>query len=184
MDINLANQEKIVKSWDYATTKAKSGRSQSNLTITDKRIISTTKGQNINNRVEINVAEVKSFSARFAQPKAPLLALIIMLALGIASLVVGINKELTYFIAIGAALIVCGIIAFVFTIGKCNFTMQIFTKGHNDIGLSLTASRFFKIKRSRKIRIRVDKSCVNDIINTLGAVIVNLQNSEQKNNPQ
>ena len=82
MDIRLCNDEQVVKSWDYATEGSLLDRSVANITVTNKRVISTVQGRKRIRRAEVPVEAVKRMNV-VSTKKAPILISFVLIVIGL-----------------------------------------------------------------------------------------------------
>lgn len=158
MAMKLANSESMIKAWTYATSKQGSERKEHSLIITDKRIISSSESKRMVTRREIYLQDVKSMDYTFAQRG--LFWAVICLIFGI----------LTAIALVGIFFIVKAVKMF----KDKSFILTITTEGFESYGLEVGATSFFARKRG-KIKVRVNKHDVLDIIDELGAIILDVK---------
>lgn len=159
--MQLAKNEKLIKEWDYASSKAggliSKVETKAKIEVTDKRLIYTAQSKQEINRHEVPLKEINTLS--FKQTcKGNLWVIIKLIFFGILSLVI------------------IGIPKFIKTLKELNqgsFEMTVTTKGVSTAAMEIGVSKIFaKVKRAKRIKILINKDVVRDIIETLGAVIV------------
>ena len=81
MELKQSNGEKVLKSWDYG----KSRTAKANLTVTDKRIVSTVEHNKGIDRAEMTLEKVKTVDVFYGKPKrsvGKLIGIAVLLAFG------------------------------------------------------------------------------------------------------
>ena len=160
MELKLAKNESLIKSWEYAQTKQGFEKKSYELTVTDKRIISSSESSKGVDRREIYLDDVKTLEYSFAKK--------------------GLFKAILFFI-LGAitAIAVVGIFLIIKAIGilkEKSFELTMTTEGFESDGLEIGASSMKKIfsflKKKSKLKVKVNKDAALEIINELGAIIV------------
>ncbi len=200
--LRLANNEKIVKNYDYSTvTKGifKKDVTQNSLTVTNRRVVLQSVSNHVAARKEIPVSAAEYVDATFAKNGRSLLKTILCGILTIAFLVVFfiVNGKLNEaaeavdeavgatadFSGLALLLLIPAGIALIATI--INLLIYIFSLGGAvliTIGgrrsevtlLTLGASNMVESKGSESIKIKVDRSVSETMVNELGAVIMNI----------
>ena len=175
----LSKDEGVIKEWKYAISKKGMEKTEANLVVTNKRVVHDIKNYHSISRTEIPLKEVKSVHY-YSNSKLSLRA-VFAIILGIIAAIVGfvlIGKAedaaavAALPIIIGIVLVIAGIIG----LTKSAFTMTLYTHGVFteilDIGASAIKS---KRKKSAKVKIKVDKNVAAEIIDSLGAIILDAQ---------
>ena len=165
MDLICGKNETIIKSWDYALGKRGSERKNYNLTATDKRIISSNESKTSFERTEIYLSDIKSLNYSFE--KNGILKAILLLILGIITAVALIGIFL--------------IVAAVKLLRAKSFALTITTYGHEIEGISFGVSSLGRRKKRGKIKIFVHKKVAMEIINELGAIVLDVKSYYGKN---
>ncbi len=151
----LAQNETVVKSWRYAQTKQGRERTESTLTLTDKRLVSTVKGNHDFSQTEVPLNCICGSSV-YVGRKGKLLP-ILMIILGIPLVILGIGIVL---IKNAVDMLKAG-----------EFQLEIETEGLPiDFG---GVSSFVKAKNRHKLRVKVDMKAANEIAETLSSLIMN-----------
>ncbi len=172
MELKLGTNEQIIKSWDYAVSgkaiQAKKKKIQSNLTITNKRVIASQFNDIYLKRDEIPVAAIKNISGEYrgARKFWPTVKLVVGIPLCI--ILVGIK-------------IVKGALE---QLRSAEFDLIITTSGVEGSSLGLGAFShapakggfFARLKGLFKTKVRVNKEISKEILDELGAVVVDVQN--------
>ena len=159
----LAQGENLIKSWNYADSKAggmfKKVETHAKIEVTNKRIVYSAQSANAVDRQEIPLNSVKTLA--FSQfSKGNLWAIIKIVFFGILSLVlIGIP----------------GLIKSIKELNQGSFQMVITTEGVMTEAMEIGVSKVVLSKKSGKpsnVKIMINKDVVHDIIETLGAVVV------------
>ncbi|MBR7110444.1 MAG: hypothetical protein IKC83_01075 [Clostridia bacterium] len=154
MDIRLCNDEQVVKSWDYATEGGLFKKSVANVTVTNKRVISTVEGKKKINRAEIPVESVKRLSVT-STIQASLLS-ILFLVIGLV-LVLGhflLNFSMI-FVIVGAIFAVIGIALLFYR--KRAFRLSITITPSETVGVSAGRTTQKKINKIQKSTVSGSK---------------------------
>lgn len=171
--MTLAKNEKIIKEWEYATQKAGMHTTKKTLTATNKRLIHEVRSSRDVTRDEVNLDNVKSLSMSSAKriSVGAVIAIIIGAILLIAGVVIKFAMEaemvvMVPFLVIGAIIIIIAI----FCLKKAAFTLDIVTNGNASIhaGSSNIVSR----KKTNTVEIKINLGVANDIIENLGAILL------------
>ena len=162
MKLICGKNESVIKSWDYALEKRRFERTTHNLTVTDKRIVSSSESKTSFERREIYLSDVKTLDYKFQRNG--MFKAILMLILGI----------LTAIVVVGIFLI----LAAVKILKAKSFALTIITSGCESEGLSLGASSMLKKKSSGKIKVVVNKNAAMEIMNELGSIILDVKSNE------
>ena len=199
--LRLANNEKIVKNYDYSTVTQgifNKEVTQNSLTVTNKRVVLQSVSNHVAARKEIPVSAAEYVDATFAKNGRSLLKTILCGILTIAFLVVFfvLNGKLNQasdavgsygaeadFGGIALIMLIPAAIALIFTI--INVLIYIFSLGGAvliTIGgrrsevtlLTLGASNMVEGKGSDSIKIKVDRNVSETMVNELGAVIMDI----------
>ncbi len=156
MELICGKNEAIIKSWDYALEKKGLERKTFNLTATDKRLISTAESSKSCSRSEVYLSDIKSLDYKFKR-NGSFLA-ILMLIFGI----------LTSILVFGILYIVLA----VRILRAKQFVLVVNTYGQESLGLAVGASAKLKREKHGRIRVIVNKNVAKEIINELGALIL------------
>ncbi len=178
--MKLAKEETLIKEWEYAETTVKGQKSISKLTVTNKRIVADTEGRGMVDRQEIPMSAVKGVHCRHKTPS--IIPAIILIAIGVIVAIMGFKScdekdgeiMLLFGLIVGALFVFKGIDL----LNRSAFMLEITTYGAEGHSLYLRALSILQIQRKRKIgklKIRVNKEVVMDIIETLGAIIAENQ---------
>lgn len=185
--MKLAKEEELVKKWAYAKATVNGKISNSMLIVTNKRIVSDTRGGGKVDHQEIPMNSVKGISCISEKPSK--IGAIVMIVLGIVLFIVGIvlmtmgvDGEMDETIGI-MLMFLFWLLGFSLLIGGLNllaksaFVLEITTYGGEGQSLMLGASNL-NGKNKRKVgmvKVQVDSQVVSDIIETLGAIITENQ---------
>ncbi len=146
MDIRLCNDEQVVKSWDYATEGKLLDKAIANITVTNKRVISTVQGKKRIRRAEVPVESVKRVSVTSTAQMS--LYSIVFMAIGLL-LCIGffLLKQIPLMIA-GAIFVVVGIILLFYR--KRAFRLSITITPSETVGVSAGKTTEKKVNKTQK----------------------------------
>ncbi len=156
MELKCGKNETLLKSWTYAKEKQGWEHKEYNLTVTDKRIISSAESSKCMDRREIYLDDVKTLEYNFAKKGA--FGAMLMLILGI----------ITSIMVIGIFLIIRA----VHILKEKSFTLTITTQGEESDGINLGASSMLRSKKHGKLKVKVNKDAAIEIMNELGAIVL------------
>ena len=166
MELKLAKNESLVKSYDYAISKGlmtkKSRRLSSNLTVTNQRVVYSAYNDVSLDRKEIPIANVVSVEGNYS--KNPILGAVIKLVFGILSCCVLIG---ILFKGFGIKMIKDAID----TIKGCNFELTLTTNLFTGLQFGLNASRGILKLAKNKFKISVDRAVAKEILDEIGALV-------------
>lgn len=154
MDIRFANDEQLVKSWDYASSKEGSSRREDNLTVTNKRVIYTSEGNKGIDRTEMYLSDVKTLSYTYSK-------------------VAGIGTWIMLIAGIITAIAIVGIFLIARAISilrEKTFFVVITANGFESEGITCGAT-VFKNRKQKKLKIKIYSDVAYEIINELGAIV-------------
>lgn len=172
MELKLAKDEQIIKSWDYAISgkafQKKSKKIQSNLTITNKRLIASQFNDIYLKRNEIPVEAIKNISGEYRTARKfwPMVKLIIGIPLCL--ILIGIK-------------IVKGALE---QLRSADFDLIVTTSGEEGSSLGLGAfsyaaagrGLFARFKGLFKTKIIVNRELSKEILDELGAIVLDTKN--------
>ena len=172
----LANGEKIIKDWDYAKQKGGAGlagKIKKTLTVTNKRIVHEVHSNVARTHQEIPLNAVKSISMSSVRkvPTGAILAIILGIVAIAASFALPEVQPAIQFsiLGVGALLFIIGVLG----LGHGAFTLEIATKGLEGSSLYVgTSSLGSRKKKIKKVKMKVDLKVVDDIMDTLGAILI------------
>lgn len=169
----LAKQEEVIKEWSYATARAKGVHTDYKLTVTNKRLVSSARSSLSYSQQEIPLNTIKSISGSH-EKKSPVGAILLMI-LGIVAIVVGFvvgegKMAITLPVAlVGVILVIIGIVL----LKQGAFTLVVTTAGTESSGIAVGAVKWFgKGKKHGRVKIKVDNKVADEIIETLGAIVI------------
>lgn len=176
--MTLANGEQIIKDWEYATQKGSTGKLKKSLIVTNKRIVHEMHSHIARSHQEIPLNSVKSISMSSVRktPIGAIFAIIFGIIAVVAGIVLGTGANAAVMrtvmfacLGLGAVLIVIGILG----LGHGAFTLEITTSGLEGSSLYVGTSNIVTKKRKqKKVKIKVDLKVVDDIMDTLGAILL------------
>lgn len=174
--MKLAQDEQILKSWNYSSIRQKGEKKEASLIVTNKRIVSDISGNRECSRHEIPIGSVKSISMKHAFPSkwAPILLIIFGIIMFIAvivvqAMVIAGGAPIMWVALVPAVIfIVVGIIL----LSKNSFMLIITTSGVEGDALLIGVSNFLRRKRSGgKMKLKVNRDVVRDIYDSLGSIV-------------
>ena len=171
--MTLAKNEKIIKEWEYASVKAGGHTTKKTLTATNKRIIHEVRSSRDITRDEVTLDNVKSLSMSSAKriSVGAVIAIIFGAFLLLAGLVLNFTADMES--ALTVAMMVIGVIVIViaiFFLKRAAFTLEILTSGCSSIYAG--SSNIVSSKKNTTVEIKINLGVANDIIETLGAIIL------------
>lgn len=179
----LSKEENVIKEWKYAVSKKGVEKTEASLVVTNKRVVHDVKNYHSISRTEIPLKEVKSVD--FASNSKVSIGAILSILFGVVLAIVGFilmgQKELSGIaiipIILGVVLVVVGIIG----LSKSAFVMVLYgDRGFDMLNIGASAIKTKRRKRSKKTKIKVDKKVAAEIIDSLGAIILDAQAPEVK----
>jgi F0F1-type ATP synthase assembly protein I len=176
----LANGETLLREWTYATKKEGYEKSDCTLSVTDKRIVATEKSNRHISQQEIYNKDVKAISFNHAvKSKTNAIILIILgILIAVVGVVIGMKTQpliLIPFLLLGVILFAYGI----YLLNQSAFNLIITTREIEGAYLAVGAMRILgggRHKRAKKVKVKVEDSIVLEIIDELGALILNSNN--------
>lgn len=171
MNIALSKEENVVKSWDYGVFKQKGvggSTTQTNLTLTNKRLIHSMEGKNKLVKDDILLSEVKGVSGYYEKKYNPLFLIVILI--GLALVIAGLMRGIIYAWIAGIVVIIIGILMMRLITQKA-FSITIHTSCSNSSPFSFFANTI-KRRNKRSIKIKVNYECAKEIVTTLQTAIL------------
>ncbi len=187
MSLMLCSDERILKSWTFASDETTVGNKTYNLTVTNKRIISTNSSPQSISRTELPLSSVKGITGSYsknseerANPKRGLIVLGIVLLLAGIILIAACINEVPAVIA-GAVLAIGGLIITVYGGAHSNtvttfagFKLIITTYGQETSSLAI-GKQFASSDAQTTIsvtHITLNEAAAYEIIDMLGALVM------------
>lgn len=181
MSLVLCKDEKILKNWTFANGDTSSGTLNYNLTVTDKRIISTASAEHFIERTEIPLNSVKGIKGKYSAEQqtqgAPLRALVvlgILLAMTGVLLICFLHGEAVMAI-LGVVIIIAGLAMAIYggsrstvILANAGFELIITTYGNESVSMTVGNRKEQSISISRKV---INETAAMEIIDTIGALI-------------
>lgn len=184
--LRLANNEKIVQNYDYSTLSRgffKKHIVQNSLTVTDKRVVLQSVSEHSIARKEIPVSSAEYIDASYATKGRSLLATILtgilMIACLIMSFVIKVEVLGTLMLIPAAIFFIATVInllKFIFALGGA-VVIVIGGRSPEINLLTLGASTMIEGKGSSSMKIKVNREIAPVMVNELGAIIMNINNS-------
>lgn len=154
MDIRLSTGEEIVKQWDYAKTKQRAGRTKFSLILTNKRLVSLSESRKQISRDDFLLKNINGVSATCGQNKT-LFVLGVILCLTIIGMIIGIPL-----VRLGSR-------------KKLSLSVYGEFMDTSVIDTGTVSSGLFGIfKRKKKTKIKIDGKQAEDIVESIGALIL------------
>lgn len=154
MDIRLSTGEEIVKQWDYAKTKQRAGRTKFSLILTNKRLVSLSESRKQISRDDFLLKNICGVSATCGQNKT-LFVLGVILCLTIIGMIIGIPL-----VRLGSR-------------KKLSLSVYGEFMDTSVIDTGTVSSGLFGIfKRKKKTKIKIDGKQAEDIVESIGAMIL------------
>lgn len=154
MDIRLSTGEEIVKQWDYAKTKQRAGRTKFSLILTNKRLVSLSESRKQISRDDFLLKNINGVSATCGQNKT-LFVLGVILCLTIIGMIIGIPL-----VRLGSR-------------KKLSLSVYGEFMDTSVIDTGTVSSGLFGIfKRKKKTKIKIDGKQAEDIVESIGAMIL------------
>lgn len=172
--IMLASNEKMLKSWTYATSSVKKGFSRKTtdhtLTVTSKRIIQTSHSSRKVSKTEIPLSDVKKLA--LTHEVGSNVGAIILIILGVLAAILGVVVEdgdyLIPLVPIGVLFVIIGILK----LNKGSLTVLIYTKQSYTLSIGAAVGNLIRRgARGGKLKVRVNNVIATEIIESLGAYV-------------
>ena len=195
-ELKLAVGEEIVKSFNYSEQKVKgkgvtsySDNIERQLIVTNKRIVHRMEGEKVLAQKEMPIDAADYVYSRYGLAMRNLLVPFILILLGIGMILLNkfllkeiIGKNILLYVGIGA--IVIGVVAFIILIINSRSSVYIEISGKMPeydlikIGASNLLTR--KSAGAKKITVRVMKEVALQMVNELGALIIQLKEASKE----
>lgn len=189
--MKLAKDEVLVKSWDFAKSKQGSEKKNHILEITNKRLVLSEEGNRGIERTEVGISSIskvhgKTFvPSKFGAIMRIILAIVLVIVGAVLPGLLGektaaMLKELSLDLIILAVAFIIAVILFIKAIlllMRGAFELTIWTAGYQTEGFNIGVQRLGKFKASTaKVKMSVHKDVANEILDELGALIVESNN--------
>ena len=190
--IKLAAGESVAKIYSYGKIAAgrKKNAVENSLIVTNKRVVYQSLGKKTVSRKEIPVEAAEYVETRYTTQKAGIVLAILSIIIGAALLVLGLDlfglkfiseyKLAIPFMAGGAVFLALAVILIVrFMLYRRRGAVEVIISGRlmeNEL-LSFGVSSL-KIKKAERIRVKVDKSVAVEMVNELGALLLNIRSAQ------
>ena len=165
MNILLANNERLIKDWDYAYGKGGNGKFHAYLTVTSKRIVSMITAKRFSSYQEVPLRAVKSIECSQNKKSNILPILGIIIGIPLIPVIVGILL----------------IISCVKKLNQGEFSLSITTDGLEYPSLEIGAlknkgkgffGRLLSVFKRNKYKVNINFATASEICETIGAVIL------------
>lgn len=177
MQFNLGKDEKVIKSWVYASETNGKQTSQANLTVTNRRLISVVSSASEMEYSEVPIRAISRIDAGRVSVGGNFLLLVLGILIMIGGIIGAIFAgNMRYIgivaIAVGFVLFILGLAALKNS-NSGSFYLTISVEGNISGKLEIGANNIVRKgnNRSQTIRIKIDFAKVDDMLASLGAII-------------
>lgn len=184
MELILAKNEEIIKKYDYSEKHVKSGLQSNDVTssliITNKRIINESVSKKNIFRKEIPVESADYVSTAYASNAMSFLAAAALGAAFLLFLILYFTTENSLLLTISIIAAVAAVVFVIIAILKRGAGVKLEISGKmGEYGLmEVGASSLQSAKRITKMKIKVDKETAQNMINELGAILLDLKKTK------
>ena len=175
----LSNGEQIIKSWEYAVEKEGKDETHGNLTVTNKRVISSVENSHKYAFSEIPLQYIRKIdAARDTQSsKGSLLLLAALFIAGgiILTVIFAVNNVYKFYFGYTLILIIVGIVFFIFAMlsKKKGLFYLSFSVAESSGTVAIYANTMKHKKESANtIYIQVDLKLIDEMLSSIGAIIL------------
>lgn len=186
MDTILAKDEILIKQYDYASTKTKRDSVLHSLIVTDKRIILQDQGKMTFSRDEMPIAHADYVTTDFDSQKRSFALTVILFVIS-ALLATGgfvwsrfVNDSYWFLIptCLGAVCLIFAIIALICALKTKGAFAEIEIRSRQPVYdmLGISANGLKTKSKIEKLKIKVDKDVASQMINEIGALILEFKN--------
>ena len=182
METMLAKDEILIKQYDYAVTKSKHDTVMHSVIVTDRRIISQEQGGRSFERDEMPIDHADYILTDFDSYKRSVALSVFLFVLSVLLAVGGFVwsrfVEGTYWFLIPSGLavvaVIFAVIALVVSLTKNGASAELEIRSRHPVYelLSFSANGMKPSKRIEKLKIRVDKEVAEQMLNEIGALIL------------
>ena len=182
MEIMLAKDEILIKQYDYAVTKSKHDTVMHSVIVTDRRIISQEQGGRSFERDEMPIDHADYILTDFDSYKRSVALSVFLFVLSVLLAVGGFVwsrfVEGTYWFLIPSGLavvaVIFAVIALVVSLTKNGASAELEIRSRQPVYelLRFSANGMKPSKRIEKLKIRVDKEVAEQMLNEIGALIL------------
>ena len=182
METMLAKDEILIKQYDYAVTKSKHDTVMHSVIVTDRRIISQEQGGRSFERDEMPIDHADYILTDFDSYKRSVALSVFLFVLSVLLAVGGFVwsrfVEGTYWFLIPSGLavvaVIFAVIALVVSLTKNGASAELEIRSRQPVYelLSFSANGMKPLKRIEKLKIRVDKEVAEQMLNEIGALIL------------
>ena len=195
--IKLAAGESVAKIYSYGNVNARRKKNsvENSLIVTNKRVIYQSLGARSVARKEIPVEAAEYIDTKYTSQRAGIWLALLSLLLGAALLVFGLNPFKLGFISqhgLGLSLMIVGgvflaIAIFLFIrlrIYRRRGSVEVIISGrlaeHELLSFGVSNLKI-RQKQVERLRIKVDKNVAVDMVNELGALLLNIRSAAKRN---
>lgn len=189
MDLKLAKDEKIIKDWCYFNSTVESKKASKNITITNKRLISSNSSADYVDYEEIPLKNITGVKMNYDWKAEHFYPVSLFVLAGICFLVsIIFLTTLTLGVAIVMSIACLGLAIFLLVIGikkktfaeKGSFNLVIYTTQKTE---ALTTNAYVRVgewssrvqNQTGVTELKLDKQVALDIVQSLGAIIIDQQ---------
>lgn len=156
--MKLAQDERMIKEWNYAIAKKKRDKTFATLAVTNRRVVYNAAGRWTVVHKELPLNCVKTLSFSDVRKSNAWAVFLIILGVFTAFTVIGIGLFL---------------IPGIRRLNQEVFDLDIVTSGTEGSSLSVGASKKYKSRKSNaNVKVKINRSVVDDMIETLGSIIL------------
>ena len=173
--MKFATDESVIKTYNYASV----GKLSETLTVTNKRVIISTEGKMpdgsaVHTTDEVKLNSVEKVSGRVASKRNSFL-LILMVLFALAGMAGGVAiKQVVLGAVLGLGLAVICLIAF-FLSKKVSFYLELTTGQRDGMSAGTLIGNWKPGKSKKKIKINVNEKIAIEVIEEIGALILESQ---------
>ncbi len=184
MELILAKNEEIIKKYDYSEKHEKRGLISNDVTssliITNKRIINESVSKRNVFRKEIPIESADYVSTAYASNAMSFLAAAALAIIFVLFLIFYFSTENSLLLALSIIAAVAAVVFIIIAILKRGAGVKVEISGRmGEYGLmAVGASSLQSAKRLTKIKIKIDKGTAQNMINELGATILDLKKTK------
>ena len=187
MEANLAKDETLIREYDYAVVKSKKNQVLHSVIVTDKRIIAQEQGPRSFQRNEMPIDHADYITTHFDSYKHGIKLAVLLIILG-GLLAVGgfvwsqFTEAKWYLILSGLSVIalIGGIVVLIVSLLTKGAAAELEIRSRTPIYEMLTVSASGLKPQSKidKIKIKVDKDVAEQLLNEIGAIVIENKKSE------
>lgn len=183
--MQLANNEHIIREWEYATSKtgvADLNKTKATLTVTNKRIVHDMRNKLEISRDEIQLQDVKTLHMSHATKSkvGPVMTIILGIIIMIVGIVLsakaGVAALLPVFLVLGGIIVVVGILKL--QGGALTLTITTRLQEGSSLGIGAFGGKGLGKKNKGTLKVVVNNAIASEIVDMIGAIIIDSQAKE------